>query len=235
MTSTRSIFTPKLHPQKKTNSFGHINIFMSNITYDVSIRLTEFFHELMKTQMQCFARGAHTISYALQAQDLEGDIVEFGTFEGHTARLLSCLLPHKDVHVYDSFEGAPENNEGILPGLCKTSLEQFQSTFINERLPLPVVHQGWFSDLTDDDIPKKICYAHIDANLYSSTMEALEIIYPKIVTNGIIIVDDCPYKYTPGVQKAVDEFFSDKAETPQILKCLVGYPDAPQKTLIIKK
>ena len=56
-----------------------------------------------------------------------------------------------------------------------------------------------------------------------------------MVTNGIIIVDDCPYKYAPGVLKAVDDFFSDKTETPQILKCLVGYPDAPQKTLIIKK
>jgi O-methyltransferase len=208
---------------------------MSYITYDITTRLTVFFQELMKTQMQCFARGSHIVSYALQAQDLEGDVVEFGTFEGHTARLLSCLLPHKTVHVYDSFEGAPENNEGILPGICKTSLEQFESTFINEHLPLPVVHKGLFSDLIDNDIPEKICYAHIDANLYSSTIQALEIVYSKMVPNGIIIVDDCPYKYNPGVQKAVEEFFSDKDETLQILKCLVGYPDAPQKTLIIKK
>lgn len=208
---------------------------MSHITYDISVRLTGFFHELMKTQMQCFGRGAHTISYALQAQDLEGDVVEFGAFEGHTARLLSCLLPHKKLHVYDSFEGSPENDEGMLPGLCKTTLEQFQSTFINERLPLPIVHQGWFSDLTDDDVPAQICYAHIDATLYSSTIQALEIVYPRMVTNGIILIDDCPYIHTPGVQKAVDEFFADKIETTKILKCLVGYPDTPQKTVIIKK
>lgn len=208
---------------------------MSYITADISLKLSHLFHELMLTQMQDFSRAVHTFHYALQAHKVEGDIIEFGTFQGHTARILSCMFPDKKIYVYDSFEGSPPSDEFKIAGLCKTTIESFKETFENEHIPLPIIHQGWFSDLTEDDIPEKICFAHLDANLYISTIDPLRLIYNRVSKNGIILIDDCPWFETPGVHKACQDFFADKLEQPLILEDLPGYKNAPKKTVIIKQ
>jgi len=199
------------------------------------MKLSKFFNELMSTQMQDFSRAIHTFHYALETQDLEGDIVEFGCFQGHTARILMCMLSNKKIHVYDSFQGSPVNDENKVPGLCATSLESFCDTFKNERLSLPIVHQGWFSDITPDQLPEKICFAHLDANYYISTIDPLRMIYDRMTQGGVIIIDDCPSVFCPGVQRACDDFFADKIETPLILKGIPGYNHAPLKTVIVKQ
>jgi len=208
---------------------------MSWITAEISMKLSKFFNELMLTQMQDFARATHTFHYALMTQELDGDMVEFGCFQGHTARILSCILQNKKMYVYDSFRGSPTNDENMVAGLGETSFESFKDTFENENLPLPIVHQGWFSDLGPEQLPEQICFAHLDANLYISTIDPLKLIYDRVVPGGVIIIDDCPSKYCPGVQRACEEFFADKIEEPFIVKGLPGYADAPLKTVIIKK
>jgi O-methyltransferase len=37
---------------------------------------------------------------------------------------------------------------------------------------------------------EKICLLHLDLDFYSSTTKALELLYPKIITGGIILVND---------------------------------------------
>lgn len=209
---------------------------MSWITSEISMKLCKFLNELILTQMQDFGRAIHTFHYALMTQDLEGDMVEFGCFQGHTARILACMLPNKKMYVYDSFEGSPVNDENKVAGLCETSFESFKETFENEKLPLPIVKIGFFEHLTDKDIPEKICFAHLDANLYISTIDPLRLIYDRMAKGGIILIDDCPDCpgiRCPGVQRACDEFFANKPEIPVILKALPGY-DTPGKTVITK-
>ena len=208
---------------------------MSFLTAEISMKLSKFFNELMLTQMQDFARAIHTFHYALMSQELDGDMVEFGCFQGHTARILSCMLQNKKMYVYDSFLGSPPNDENMVAGLCETSVESFKCTFENENLPLPIVHQGFFADLGPEHMPEKICFAHIDANLYISTIDPLKLIYDRVVPGGVIMIDDCPSKYCPGTQRACKEFFADKIEEPFVLKGIPGYADAPLKTVIIKK
>lgn len=207
---------------------------MSHITAEISMKLSKFLNELMLTQMQDFGRAMHTFHYALMAQDLEGDMVEFGCFQGHTARILACMLQNKKMYVYDSFEGSPINDENKVAGLCATSVESFIETFENESLQLPIIKEGFFEHLTADDLPEKICFAHLDANLYISTIHPLEMIYDRMTKGGIIIIDDCPDERCPGVQKACDEFFADKPETPRVLKGIPGYDPSPGKTVIEK-
>ena len=45
------------------------------------------------------------------------------------------------------------------------------------------------------------------ANFYESTKIELEILYPKLVSGGFLIIDD--YGHFKGCRKAVDEYFRD--------------------------
>lgn len=61
----------------------------------------------------------------------------------------------------------------------------------------------------------KISLLHIDTDVYEPAITILENMYDKVVKGGIIMFDD--YGTFPGETKAVDDFFSDKAEKVQKL------------------
>jgi O-methyltransferase len=101
-----------------------------------------------------------------------------------------------------------------------------------------------FKDIPKNKLPKSICFAHIDGDLYSSVKDSLDKIYPLLCKGAIVVIDDYydPKKHKfienklnenkwnksknrkyhiknlfPGVKKACDEFFKDKNEKPEIL------------------
>lgn len=65
--------------------------------------------------------------------------------------------------------------------------------------------------LNKDNLPSKISLLRLDTDWYSSTKIELEILYPLLEKNGILIIDD--YGYWQGARKAVDEYFLDKKVT----------------------
>ena len=62
--------------------------------------------------------------------------------------------------------------------------------------------------LISDNIPEKISILRLDTDWYESTKIELEILFPKLVNNGILIIDD--YGDYKGCKKAVDEYFRYK-------------------------
>jgi hypothetical protein len=58
------------------------------------------------------------------------------------------------------------------------------------------------------NLPNKISLLRLDTDLYESTKIELNILYPLLVENGVLIIDD--YGDFPGCRKAVDEYFLDK-------------------------
>ena len=58
------------------------------------------------------------------------------------------------------------------------------------------------------NLPEKISLLRLDTDFYESTKKELEILYPKLVRGGILIIDD--YGFFSGSKKAVDEFLEDK-------------------------
>jgi hypothetical protein len=52
-----------------------------------------------------------------------------------------------------------------------------------------------------ENIPDEIAILHLDGDWYESTMTCLVYLYPRVVPNGLIILDD--YSYWPGVKRAV--------------------------------
>ena len=62
--------------------------------------------------------------------------------------------------------------------------------------------------LDEKNLPKKISILRLDTDWYRSTKVELEILYPRLVSGGILIIDD--YGHWQGARKAVDEFFNKK-------------------------
>lgn len=152
---------------------------------------------------------------------VEGSVVELGAHEGQSAILIQEIIDYhrtnKEFHVYDSFSGLPELHEYdaggyLLPGELSTSEAVFLHNFAQQDLKPPIVHPGWFHDTLPAELPPKICFAHIDCDFYTSVVEGLEAVYPRLADNAIVVIDDYDWEGLPGVKIAVDNFLQAKPE-----------------------
>jgi len=57
------------------------------------------------------------------------------------------------------------------------------------------------------NIPNLLSLLRLDTDWYESTKIEMEVLYPKVVTNGVIIIDD--YGYWSGAKTAVDEYYKN--------------------------
>lgn len=150
-----------------------------------------------------------------------GSIVEFGCYIGTTSLFIRRLLDHYasllEYHVYDSFEGLPEkathdqSPAGIqfVAGALAVSKKEFLLQFKKAHLRPPVIHKGWFSDLTLEDIPHDIQFAFLDGDYYESIRDSLARITPRLTPGAIVIVDDYANEALPGAARATDEWLRD--------------------------
>lgn len=157
------------------------------------------------------------LSRALHAT-ATGDVVEFGCYAGTTSLFISRLLTiqksTREFYVYDSFEGLPEKRaedasragDQFRPGELAVTKKQFIVNYKKAGLPLPRIHKGWFSDLTEADVPEKIAFAFLDGDYYESILTPLKLIWPRLVPGACIVVDDYANEALPGAAKAVDEW-----------------------------
>tara|TARA_B100001093_G_scaffold114764_1_gene107102 strand:- start:1956 stop:2732 length:777 start_codon:yes stop_codon:yes gene_type:complete len=124
------------------------------------------------------------------------------TFEGESASIQLDKLEKKNV----------DRKKNILIADC--SLEEVKNNFEkNTNKNNLICIKGKVEDtlLKDENLPKKISILRLDTDWYSSTKKELEILYPLLEKNGILLIDD--YGYWQGAKKAVDEFFKDKKVT----------------------
>ena len=143
-----------------------------------------------------------------------GDIVELGCFEGTTTVLLqrvrSNLGSKKSVHAYDSFQGLPPANQWdsniLKAGALKTTPEAFTKNVIGLGGEVKNLHIGWFNETLPKELPLNISFALLDGDRYSSTMEGLTWVYPRLSPGAVVMLDDYGDPRFCGVKKACDQF-----------------------------
>lgn len=143
-----------------------------------------------------------------------GDVVEFGCFVGTTSVFLQkeLLGSARELHVYDSFAGLPDKTEADLSpagehfktGELLASKQQLIKNFKQVGLPLPRIHKGWFSQLSEAEVPSKVIFAYLDGDYYQSILDPLKLIWPKLAPSARIVIDDYQNEQLPGVKKAVE-------------------------------
>jgi Macrocin-O-methyltransferase (TylF) len=154
------------------------------------------------------------------AEGVEGDLLEAGVWRGGACLYMRGILAahgikNRTVWVADSFAGLPKPDEALYPAdkgdihhtfndLC-VSLDEVKGNFerfglLDEQVAfLP----GWFKDTLPEAPIKQLSVLRLDGDMYGSTIETLEALYPRIARGGFIIVDDY---ILPGCRKAVDDF-----------------------------
>lgn len=149
-------------------------------------------------------------------RSLEGDVVEFGCYVGTTSVFLAKRLTqtNKKLYLYDSFEGLPPKTlEDSSPvglqfktGELLATKKQLIHNLKQAHVPMPRITKRWFSELTQSDVPERICFAFLDGDYYHSVRDPLRLIKPRLAPGATIIVDDYANEALPGAAKATDEW-----------------------------
>lgn len=150
--------------------------------------------------------------------NVQGDIVELGCYEGTTSlflqRVLQDAASNKSLHLYDSFSGLPEKvthdispaGEQFIAGELRASKLRLINHFKHAGLSLPVIHKVWFESLVENDLPNKIAFAFLDGDFFTSIQASLKAITPLLQPGAVIIVDDYQSESLPGARKATDQW-----------------------------
>jgi hypothetical protein len=64
--------------------------------------------------------------------------------------------------------------------------------------------------LLSSNLPKKISLLRLDTDFYDSTLIELQVLWPRLVSGGILILDD--YGHWDGARRAVDEYFQNEKD-----------------------
>lgn len=148
----------------------------------------------------------------------DGAVVEFGCYVGTTSlfirRLLDRYNDERLFHVYDSFQGLPDKSakdaspvgEQFKAGELAVSKKQFIHEFTKAHLRLPIIHKGWFSDLSTEDVPGRIAFAFLDGDYYDSVRWPLRLIEDRLAPGAVIVIDDYANEALPGAARATDEW-----------------------------
>lgn len=161
--------------------------------------------------------------------EVPGDVVEFGCYVGTTSLFIRRLLDQhgqsqkRAFHVYDSFAGLPpkDNKDQSAAGVdfsagkLSVSKKELLHQFKTANLQPPFTHKAWFNELTANDVPNNVAFAFLDGDFYNSILDSLNLVWPRLASGGILLVDDYLRPELPGVERAIDHFFSYKAR-PQI-------------------
>lgn len=167
-----------------------------------------------------------------------GDVIECGVYRGGTALLEAMTMDANGLdqrtrlHLFDTFEGMPDAVQGIdrlkRGDLSKTSIAKVEGLLQTFRFVQ--VHPGLMPATFVGLDVDRICWAHIDVDIYQSVRDCISFIYPRLCSGGFMIVDDYGFPSCPGARKAVDESFAILPEVPICLptgQCLIIKAPAP--------
>jgi O-methyltransferase len=150
-----------------------------------------------------------------------GDLIETGVWRGGCAIFMRVILAAHEVgdrHVWlaDSFCGLPEPDTTRYPLDDFSSLhnqlelavrrQDVESNFRRYGLLDAQVHflEGWFEDTLPTLAGHTWSVIRLDGDLYQSTIEALESLYPGLSLGGYCIVDD--FGTYPACRQAVEDY-----------------------------
>ncbi|WP_432150496.1 TylF/MycF/NovP-related O-methyltransferase [Streptomyces sp. bgisy029] len=173
--------------------------------------------------------------------DIPGSVVECGVWRGGSMQacaktLLSVGETERDLYLFDTYEGmTPPTAEDLRrdgrpaqelldaqgkdrPIWAVASLEDVQAGFAEVPYPKERIHyvQGRVEDTVPEQAPEQIAILRLDTDWYASTRHELEHLYSRLVSGGVLLIDD--YGYWQGSRQAVDEFLDKTGERLLLLR-----------------
>ncbi len=137
---------------------------------------------------------------------LEGDFVECGTYNGSGVKTVMDYIGGVDFPktfwAYDTFDYNPVDGHAFT-GQVEGLYETVQARFADYKQVNLI--KGFIPDSFADGIPEKIAYLHIDLNNADGEIAALEHLFDRVVSGGMIILDDYEWSHPYRAQKEAED------------------------------
>jgi len=160
-----------------------------------------------------------------------GDLVEAGAWRGGTTIFMRAMLAaHGDrdrrVWVADSFQGLPAPNAEAFPADARLDYTRYPELAVGvERVKANFARYGllddrvrflpgWFRDTLRTAPIERIALMRLDGDLYESTIDALDALYPRLAVGGYCLIDD--YGALAACRQAVDDFRASQGISEEI-------------------
>ena len=163
---------------------------------------------------------------------LPGSVVECGVWRGGSMVLAAETLLRagdttRQLFLFDTFEGMPPPTTKDVDPLgnpasmllqkdtrtrqqsdlwAEAPLDRVRAHLTATGYPQTHLHfiKGRVEDTLPAQAPSQIALLRLDTDWYESTRHELQHLYPRVVSGGIVIIDD--YGFWSGARLAVDEF-----------------------------
>jgi len=166
---------------------------------------------------------------------IDGDIAECGVWRGGNL-IIAAMVQRRlgraaTIWGYDTFEGMPAPTEvdralhyeevaaatfkkkqrGEFSDWCYCPIDEVKANLARHQADVDVrLVKGKVEDTLVDpaNLPERIALLRLDTDWYESTKIELEVLYPRLVPGGVLIIDD--FGDWAGAQLAVEEYFCDR-------------------------
>lgn len=134
--------------------------------------------------------SSYFIASCALAMEMNITLYGFDTFYGHNA---DDILPNVDDE--------NKHKAGLFNDTDFLEVSEYLRNFENVRL-----FQGRFQDTSVHIERERFQFVHLDVDLYDPILYGLNFFGKRLVSKGIIVVDDYGNRNCPGVIRAVEEF-----------------------------
>ncbi|MDA2895415.1 class I SAM-dependent methyltransferase [Mycolicibacterium sp. BiH015] len=167
------------------------------------------------------------------AEDIPGDLIECGVWRGGACILMRAVLAAygdetRSVWLADSFQGVPKSDPAnykadkgiraeLVAGILGVSEDDVKANFERYGLLDNQVRflPGWFKDTLAEAPIEQISVLRLDGDLYESTIQALDALYPRLSPGGFCIIDD--YSAVKACELAVTDYRRKHGITAEIV------------------
>jgi hypothetical protein len=189
------------------------------------------------TSLDRLAALCGAVEYVIENQ-IPGAYVECGVWRGGSS--MAAALTYRrlgkesvDIFLFDTYAGmSVPGDEDIRQGTGATAKDMLakanNKSPIRAHAPIDAVRRnlestnypssrlhfvkGMVEDTIPSHAPREISILRLDTDWYASTKHELIHLFPRLSSNGILIIDD--YGDWAGARKAVDEYFATLSFTP---------------------
>lgn len=170
-------------------------------------------------------------AWTVISNSVEGDFVETGTWKGGCSIVMRAVnvvlggIDDRKNWLFDTFEGLPtfDKRDRAIEAVSRKPMDpegsyKFQGgvatvknhflRILGDNFKNLEFRPGLFKDTLPSANITKIAVLRLDGDMYSSTMDVLDVLYDKVVSGGYVIIDD--YGHWPQCQKAIHDFFDTK-------------------------
>jgi O-methyltransferase len=188
-------------------TFGHTRGFLQDADFVAAVRA-----EQPSSGELALVWRTHTLCWAAHScLAVPGDYVECGAYQGYSmAVVLRYLagLSGRRCYLYDLFDPIGGAGEGErLPAHSPELYERVCTRF--HAMENVLVVRGKVPDVLSDIAPEAIAFLHLDMNNAEAELGALEVLFDRVSTGGMIVFDDYGWTGYRAQKRVADRFMSE--------------------------